>query len=233
MLIVSADAGGAVPREEKLLPRVRHRLVYGGELDGFDNYDDAVAAQSAEPLDSQPRGQDMLYSSGTTGRPKGIKPALPEGEVDTTMDPYTAVFAPMYGFDSDTVYLCPAPLYHAAPLRFCGTINPVGGTVILMDRFEAEEALGLIEEYRVTHSQWVPTMFVRMLKLPEGRSRPVRRVESEGGDPRGGAVPARSEAFDDRLVGAGDPRVLRVHRGLRRHVHRQRAGPRASGFGRP
>ncbi len=148
-------------------PRVRHRLVYGGVLDGFDSYDDAVEAQSAEPLDSQPRGQDMLYSSGTTGRPKGIKPALPEGEVDTTMDPYTAVFAPMYGFDSDTVYLCPAPLYHAAPLRFCGTITSVGGTIVLMDRFDAEESLRLIEEYRVTHSQWVPTMFVRMLKLPK------------------------------------------------------------------
>ncbi|KXX59044.1 AMP-binding protein [Rhodococcus sp. LB1] len=167
VLIVSADAGGAVPRDPNQLPRVRHRLVYGGELDGFDSYDDAVAAQSAEPLDSQPRGQDMLYSSGTTGRPKGIKPALPEGEVDATMDPYTAVFAPMYGFDSDTVYLCPAPLYHAAPLRFCGTITSVGGTIVLMDRFDAEESLRLIEEYRVTHSQWVPTMFVRMLKLPK------------------------------------------------------------------
>lgn len=170
VLIVSADAGGAVPRDpNQLPPRVRHRLVYGGVLDGFDSYDDAVEAQSAEPLDSQPpRGQDMLYSSGTTGRPKGIKPALPEGEVDTTMDPYTAVFAPMYGFDSDTVYLCPAPpLYHAAPLRFCGTITSVGGTIVLMDRFDAEESLRLIEEYRVTHSQWVPTMFVRMLKLPK------------------------------------------------------------------
>lgn len=167
VLIVSADAGGAVPRDPNQLPRVRHRLVYGGVLDGFDSYDDAVEAQSAEPLDSQPRGQDMLYSSGTTGRPKGIKPALPEGEVDTTMDPYTAVFAPMYGFDSDTVYLCPAPLYHAAPLRFCGTITSVGGTIVLMDRFDAEESLRLIEEYRVTHSQWVPTMFVRMLKLPK------------------------------------------------------------------
>jgi fatty-acyl-CoA synthase len=109
----------------------------------------------------------MLYSSGTTGRPKGIKPALPEGEVDSTTDPYTAVFAPMYGFDADTVYLCPAPLYHAAPLRFCGTITSVGGTIILMDRFDAEEALRLIEKYEVTHSQWVPTMFVRMLKLPK------------------------------------------------------------------
>ncbi len=136
-------------------------------LEGFDDYEEAVDAQSTAPLDSQPRGADMLYSSGTTGRPKGIKGDLPEGEVNTTMDPYTAVFAPMYGFDSDTVYLCPAPVYHAAPLRFCGVINSVGGTVILMDAFEAETALELIGKYAVTHSQWVPTMFVRMLKLPK------------------------------------------------------------------
>ncbi len=73
----------------------------------------------------------------------------------------------MYGFDDSTVYLCPAPLYHAAPLRFCGTIQSVGGTVILMDHFDPEEALALIDRYSVTASQWVPTMFVRMLELPE------------------------------------------------------------------
>ena len=167
ILVASGQASAAVPLDEKLIPRVRHRLVYGGALEGFDDYEEAVDAQSTAPLDSQPRGADMLYSSGTTGRPKGIKGDLPEGEVNTTMDPYTAVFAPMYGFDSDTVYLCPAPVYHAAPLRFCGVINSVGGTVILMDAFEAETALELIGKYAVTHSQWVPTMFVRMLKLPK------------------------------------------------------------------
>lgn len=167
VLIVSAEARGAVPTADALIPGVRHRLVYGGEIEGFESYDAAVAAESSAPLDSQPRGTDMLYSSGTTGRPKGIKGDLPQGEVDVTMDPYTAIFAPMYGFDTSTVYLCPAPIYHAAPLRFCGVINSVGGTVILMDHFDAEGALRLIDEYHVTHSQWVPTMFVRMLKLPE------------------------------------------------------------------
>ncbi len=109
----------------------------------------------------------MLYSSGTTGRPKGIQTPLPQGQVDEIPDAYTAVFAPMYGFDENSVYLSPAPLYHAAPLRYCGTTNSVGGTVVFMDRFEPEEALRLIETYHVTHSQWVPTMFIRMLKLPE------------------------------------------------------------------
>lgn len=167
VLVASAGAATAIDTGTEAYPNVHRRLVYGGVLPGFDDYSEALAAFDTSPLESQPRGQDMLYSSGTTGRPKGIEPKLPEGQVQDVPDPYTAVFAPMYGFDADTVYLCPAPLYHAAPLRFCGTIQSVGGTVILMDRFEPEEALTLIDRYRVTHSQWVPTMFVRMLKLPE------------------------------------------------------------------
>ncbi|CDZ89335.1 AMP-binding protein [Rhodococcus ruber] len=167
VLVASAGAATAIDTGTEAYPNVDRRLVYGGVLPGFDDYSEALAAFDTSPLESQPRGQDMLYSSGTTGRPKGIEPKLPEGQVQDVPDPYTAVFAPMYGFDADTVYLCPAPLYHAAPLRFCGTIQSVGGTVILMDRFEPEEALALIDRYRVTHSQWVPTMFVRMLKLPE------------------------------------------------------------------
>lgn len=167
VLLASAGAATAIDTRSGAYPNVIRRLVYGGALPGFDDYAHALAAFDASPLESQPRGQDMLYSSGTTGRPKGIKPKLPEGQVQDVPDPYTAVFAPMYGFDAESVYLCPAPLYHAAPLRFCGVVQSVGGTVVLMDRFEPEEALALIERYRVTHSQWVPTMFVRMLKLPE------------------------------------------------------------------
>ncbi len=78
ILVASGQASAAVPLDEKLIPRVRHRLVYGGALEGFDDYEEAVDAQSTAPLDSQPRGADMLYSSGTTGRPKGIKGDLPE-----------------------------------------------------------------------------------------------------------------------------------------------------------
>src|SRR5436305_1080627 len=73
----------------------------------------------------------------------------------------------MYGFGADSVYLSPAPIYHAAPLRFVGVIHSVGGTVVMMESFDAEAALAAIETFRVTHSQWVPTMFVRMLKLPD------------------------------------------------------------------
>ncbi len=142
------------------------RVAWGGAIPGFADYDEVLEASSAAPLTDQPRGADMLYSSGTTGRPKGIKPPLPVGQVDAIPDMISAVFGPVYGFGTDTVYLSPAPLYHAAPLRYCAMVNSLGGTTILMDRFDSETALRLIDEYRVTHSQWVPTMFVRMLKLP-------------------------------------------------------------------
>ncbi|MCP2195274.1 acyl-CoA synthetase [Williamsia deligens] len=164
VLFASAASAGAVADAAEVTT-LEHRIAWGG-IDGFESYDDVLASASPEKPASQPRGHDMLYSSGTTGRPKGIQPPLPEGEVDEVPDIYTVIFSGMYGFDADTVYLSPAPLYHAAPLRYCGMTQSVGGTVIVMDRFDPEESLRLIEAYEVTHSQWVPTMFVRMLKLP-------------------------------------------------------------------
>lgn len=143
------------------------RLAYDGEVPGFADYDETLREVSAEPLPDQPRGADMLYSSGTTGRPKGIRPPLPERQVDEPGDTYALVFGAVYGFTPDTVYFSPAPLYHAAPLRFSATIQAIGGTVVVLERFDPEAALAAIEKYGVTHSQWVPTHFVRMLKLPE------------------------------------------------------------------
>ena len=108
----------------------------------------------------------MLYSSGTTGKPKGIFRAPQNTELDAP-HPLKLVGS-YYGFSDATVYLSPAPLYHSAPL-FYNTLNMTGGgTSVIMDRFDPEQALALIERYEVTHSQWVPSMFIRMLKLPEG-----------------------------------------------------------------
>jgi long-chain acyl-CoA synthetase len=168
-LVVSAGVAGLAAAVEDHVD-VPVRLAFGGEIPGassYEDYDAALATVSAEPPADQPRGADMLYSSGTTGRPKGIKPTLPDRQVDEPGDTYQALFGPMYGFGTDTVYLSPAPLYHAAPLRFTATVQALGGTVVVMERFDPEKALALIEQHRVTHSQWVPTMFVRMLKLPE------------------------------------------------------------------
>ncbi|WP_116200528.1 acyl-CoA synthetase [Amycolatopsis circi] len=150
-----------------LTPEVGLRLAFGGPIAGHDDYESALAAQPTDPLPDQPRGADMLYSSGTTGRPKGIKPPLPDRQVDEPGDSYTAVFGAKYGFDADTVYLSPAPLYHAAPLRFGGVVQALGGTVHVMAKFDPVKALERIEQARVTHSQWVPTMFVRLLKLDD------------------------------------------------------------------
>ncbi|MEU6828347.1 acyl-CoA synthetase [Nocardia beijingensis] len=167
-LIVSAGLADAAEQIVPETPAVEIRLAFGGHVPGYKSYEEATAAAAPEPLPDQPRGADMLYSSGTTGRPKGIKQPLPDRQVgDAPGDTYTAIFGPLYGFDTETVYLSPAPLYHAAPLRFGGVVHALGGTLVIMEKFDAEQALAAIERYRVTHSQWVPTMFVRMLKLDE------------------------------------------------------------------
>jgi acyl-CoA synthetase (AMP-forming)/AMP-acid ligase II len=109
----------------------------------------------------------MLYSSGTTGRPKGVRHPLPEVPIGSPVGVVGLGLA-LYGFNADMVYLSPAPLYHAAPLRFSMAVHRAGGTVIAMENFDPSDFLRLIEEHEVTHTQVVPTMFVRMLKLPEG-----------------------------------------------------------------
>ncbi|MGB3371841.1 MAG: acyl-CoA synthetase [Rhodococcus sp. (in: high G+C Gram-positive bacteria)] len=148
-------------------PRVRHRLAFGGEITGHTLLDVAVRNMSSEPPADQPRGADMLYSSGTTGKPKGIEPSLPDRQIHEPGDTMTALASAKWGFTEQTIYLSPAPLYHAAPLRTCAAVHALGGTAVVMDRFDPEKALQHIEDFRITHSQWVPTMFVRMLKLPE------------------------------------------------------------------
>lgn len=129
----------------------------------------ALQTLQGPPTDfsNRPLGRDLLYSSGTTGRPKGVlKPLRPAHQRGQT-DPEALIMARLMGMDQHTVYLSPAPLYHAAPLRYTLRVLELGGQAVIMERFDAETALALIERYRVTHSQWVPTMFSRMLKLPE------------------------------------------------------------------
>ncbi|KAA5838305.1 acyl-CoA synthetase [Saccharopolyspora hirsuta] len=166
-LVVSAGLGELAEAVSGQVPGVGLRLAYGGSVPGFDDYEQALAAASTEVPASQPCGADLLYSSGTTGRPKGIKPALPDREVHEPGNLLVDLMHGVFGFDEDTVYLSPAPVYHAAPLRYCAAVHALGGTVVMMERFDPEAALRAIERYGVTHSQWVPTMFVRMLKLDE------------------------------------------------------------------
>ncbi|MBA3031083.1 MAG: AMP-binding protein [Desulfobacteraceae bacterium] len=152
------------------MPRVTHRLMVGGKITGYDSYEEILAGYSVDPIPLGMAGQAMLYSSGTTGLPKGVLStvqATPVGE----LGPTAQIMAQLYQMNENSIYLSPAPLYHAAPLAFCAMTLSMGGTVIVMERFDAEASLALIEKYKATHSQWVPTMFIRMLKLPE----PVRK----------------------------------------------------------
>jgi long-chain acyl-CoA synthetase len=141
------------------------RVAVGGDLDGFEDLATAVADHPAVPIADEVEGTWMLYSSGTTGRPKGIKPPLRRSPLGADT-PFGSLLVGLYGFSADTVYLSPAPLYHAAPAGWTTMTQRLGGTAIVMERFDAEEWLALVERHRVTHTQVVPTHLVRLLKLP-------------------------------------------------------------------
>ncbi|WP_283133271.1 AMP-binding protein [Rhizohabitans arisaemae] len=165
VFISSAALAEAAVSIEPVTPGVELRLMLDGVAPGFSSYEESTAACPATPIEHECEGADMLYSSGTTGRPKGVRPLVPAralGSPSTLFGLITRLFAP----DRDSVYLSPGPLYHAAPLRYCMNFLRLGATVVVMERFDPERALAHIERYGVTHSQWVPTMFVRMLKLP-------------------------------------------------------------------
>ncbi len=149
-----------------LMKGVTHRFMVDCTIPGYDSWEAAIARQPAAPIADEIAGNDMLYSSGTTGRPKGVMPVLDPQPIDAD-NPLLQITRKAYGMDEDTVYLSPAPLYHAAPLRFNMTVMKLGGTAILMENFDAEEFLRLVGKHRITHSQLVPTMFVRFLKLPD------------------------------------------------------------------
>lgn len=159
-----------LPVVEKLLdrvPAVEGFYLVDGELAPFRNLDQAIASLPVSPLPDQSPGADMLYSSGTTGKPKGIKVPLPETTLETPGALFNLLQALYMTPDREMRYLSPAPLYHAAPLRYCMCFTATGSTCVIMEKFDPEQYLQLVQQYRITHSQLVPTMFVRMLKLPE------------------------------------------------------------------
>jgi len=136
-----------------------------GAMAGYEPIETMLERMPAVPIADESKGQDLLYSSGTTGQPKGVKVPL-SGESPEEIAANGKAVAGLYGMDANSVYLSPAPLYHAAPLRFNLAVLMYGGTSVIMRQFEPLAALEAIEKYRCTHSQWVPTMFIRMLKLP-------------------------------------------------------------------
>jgi len=158
---VAEQAAGIVD----ITPGVELRLALDGDILGHDRYEDALDAQSAEPLADRMAGTDMLYSSGTTGQPKGVMPSFTPTPLERTGGSIYGLMVMLFAFEVGDVYLCPAPLYHAAPLRFTMAVHSGGGTAVVMEHFSPDGFLQAIEQHRVTHSQVVPTMFVRLLKL--------------------------------------------------------------------
>ena len=165
---ILADSGAKLLVTQASLGAVAQALDSGIERLVLDGDAEAVlAAMPDTPITDESAGTDMLYSSGTTGRPKGVKVALPDPPQIDAPNALLMLARHLYGVGPDTVYLCPAPLYHAAPLRWTMAVQRFGGTAVVMEHFEPETALAAIDRYRVTHAQFVPTHFVRMLKLPE------------------------------------------------------------------
>jgi long-chain acyl-CoA synthetase len=142
-------------------------LITDDDLDGWQRYPECVANQPSHPIADETEGDLLQYSSGTTGRPKGIRrelPHVPPADAPNIVMPLmTAV-----GITGASVYLSPAPLYHTAPSFWSMVVQSLGGTTVVMEKFDPELALQCIQRYRVTHGQFVPAMFVRMLKMPDG-----------------------------------------------------------------
>ena len=210
--------GGRRVQPRKRRPTIRVRLLLGGSLDGWERYETVVDTQPSTPIADEMEGDFLLYSSGTTGRPKGIKRPLtlaPLGQGP----PAAVPFLQALGLGAGDVYLCPAPLYHAAPLAWSmgaqrlgahrrgdGAVRPGRGA--RPDREVPGDPRPVRADHVRPHAQ-AP-------RVAAGR---VRRVQPEGGRPRRRAVPGRGEGGDDRLVGADHQRVLLGDRGHRRHVH--------------
>jgi long-chain acyl-CoA synthetase len=168
-ILVTSSSRLPVVREALLqCPGVMLTLVVDGADEGeaIRDYAGAVADFPAAPIADEQLGCAMLYSSGTTGRPKGILRPLADTPPTTWLPLYQFVNG-LWKYREDMVYLSPAPLYHSAPQAAVGLAIRNGATSIIMERFDPEQYLALVQRYRVTHSQLVPTMFSRMLKLPD------------------------------------------------------------------
>ena len=166
-LIVSARPAEQLSGLLARAPGVEQAFELGEEVDGgYVSFDDAIAGMPTCGLDEERlEGRFMFYSSGTTGRPKGVEYDIPLQPLDTPAEIGSGM--ERYQIGKESVYLCPAPLYHAAACGWSMGVQRAGATVVVMNRFDPEACLQLIERHRITHAQFVPTMFVRMLRLPE------------------------------------------------------------------
>jgi long-chain acyl-CoA synthetase len=172
LLITDACYSKAIMGLPQRCAAVNSFLVAGAELPGYSALEPRLRRMPETPRPDENPGALMMYSSGTTGAPKGIwRPLLTLEQLGDGPPTFARDLVTLFGLTSNTRYLSTAPLYHAAPLRFALATSAVGGYSVVMEKFDAATALNLIEEHKLNTSQWVPTMFQRMLALPEERRR--------------------------------------------------------------
>jgi len=168
-LVITAGLAGVAASLD--LGAIPLKVAVGGDVPGFTPWEEVLAGGHPTPIDDEAEGREMLYSSGTTGVPKGVRkpmgvtvPGHPQA-----VSVAIALGIGAMGITGSTVYLSPAPLYHSAPLVYSMAMHRLGATAVVMESFDAAGCLEAIERHRVTHAQFVPTMFTRMLRLPEGQ----------------------------------------------------------------
>ena len=165
-LVTSDRIAGSTQALEAASDTIKAAYMAGTPAQGFTGYAEALKGQPDSMVQGRKRGVSMLYSSGTTGQPKGIRHPLVDASPHMA-PPRHAYLKPTFGYSGDTVFLNPGPFYHTAPLRLMMHVQREGGTAVAFTRFDAETVLRAIEAHRATHGMFVPTMFVRMLNLPE------------------------------------------------------------------
>ena len=229
-ILITSRAKLDVAREAlKECPKVELCIVADGEgeSDRIVGLQQATAGLPKTPIADESIGTAMLYSSGTTGRPKGILRPLPE-QPPAQQLPLFDFLQKLWHYREGMIYLSPAPLYHSAPQAAVNLTIRDGGTVIIMESFDPERYLELVQKWGITHTQLVPTMFSRMLKLPEDVRSALRPFIARDRDPCRGALPGRGEGRHHQMVGADRPRILRRHRRARLHRLQQRGMARPS-----
>jgi long-chain acyl-CoA synthetase len=167
-VLVTSVANAAVAAELSARADTLRIFMIDGTIPGVASFEQAIAPFLGDerPLPQRSIGREFMYSSGTTGRPKGIRRPLTDYARRMELPALERRLREIFGFDENTIYLSPSPLYHATG-RFVIRAIECGGTAIVMKKFDPEQALAAIERYRVTHAHWVPTMFVRLLALPD------------------------------------------------------------------
>jgi long-chain acyl-CoA synthetase len=168
IVVTSAAKREVAMQLPALCPNVERWLM--ADVDSADAPFESLSAAMSEfpdtPIDDEQLGAAMLYSSGTTGQPKGILRPLPEVHPNAAL-PVMQFVQTMFRFREHQIYLSPAPLYHSAPQASVSATMRLGGTSVIMEKFDPARFLDLVREHRITHSQMVPTMFSRLLKLPD------------------------------------------------------------------